>query len=126
MRDGPVRPQLLQGVVLTLLIGEDVDNQIPIINEDPTVSRTALNTLRFDTAFGFDPIEDLLSNRTNLTLRGSREDQERPRDRETIRHIHQHRITRQLLLRRCDGDLNQIRGSRGQNVSFFKSCFSLH
>src|SRR5579884_2377968 len=76
-----IAPQSFQSVVAAALFGEDVNDEVTVVDENPATGRRSLDEKRLDAFVGAHFFHDAVGNRLRLTLRVRRTEDEVVGDR---------------------------------------------
>ena len=97
-----VEPKLLQGVVVTALLAEYMNHDIPIIHKHPSrTARIALNMVRPDLDLT-QSTRDVVGNGLNLGMTVAVTDNEHVGQDGLLAHVQKHNLSG-LLVRGCTG-----------------------
>ena len=109
-----VAPQAFESVVLALFLGQDMDEQIRVIQEHPGTLRTPLDVGGAALMLDPDAIHDVLGNGTHLTVRRRRNNHEGIRQGELAGHVDKHRVDAAAVMRGASNQARQFCGSVGK------------
>src|SRR5512132_2035030 len=111
-----IAPQALEVVVLALLLTEDVDDDVHVVEEHPLPPVLALASDGLDAQTFANTLLDLLDQRADLAVAGTRGDHEVIGDHDQLADVQDHDVARLLgrrRLRRRDGRRSAVVHHRG-------------